>query len=69
MDYEAVQASIDTAVQSEMACLQSIGIERMTEIKKTTLNLLCLRDIARWTSKSMRRSIDSRDFNGAMLND
>ncbi|KAL1411153.1 Serine/threonine-protein kinase tel1 [Vanrija albida] len=68
MDYDAIQASIETAVQSELACLQAIGVERMTEIKKTTLNLLCLRDVARWTSNNMRRSIDSRDFNGTMLN-
>jgi hypothetical protein len=58
---------VDDTIHHEMSRLQQIGVERMTEIKAATINLLCLRDIAQWVSVPMQAAIDSSDFGGGPL--
>lgn len=67
-DYEVARNVVDDAIRAEMANLQQIGIERMTEIKKATLNLLCLRDVERWVSVPMQKALEQDDFEGGLLN-
>lgn len=59
---------VDTAIKSELLNLQRIGVERMTEIKHATTNLVCLRDIALWLSPPMQKAIDQGDFEGSLIN-
>lgn len=66
-DREAARAVVDMSIKEEMAYMQQIGVERMTEIQKAATNLLCLRDVARWISHPMQTAIDQGDFEGGLL--
>jgi ataxia telangiectasia mutated family protein len=66
-DYEVARFAVDEAIRGEMAYLQQIGVERMTEIKKATSNLLCLRDMQRWVSLPMQQALEQDDFEGRHL--
>lgn len=58
---------VDGAIRSEMARLQKIGVERMTEVKSATQNLLCLRDIAKWLSEPLQQAVNEGDFASGRL--
>ncbi|GMK57115.1 hypothetical protein CspeluHIS016_0309550 [Cutaneotrichosporon spelunceum] len=66
-DYEVARATVNDAICAEMAHLQKIGPERMTEIKKVAANLLCLRDVERWVSLPMQQALEQDDFEGRHL--
>jgi len=66
-DRETARRVVDDTIHHEMTRLQKIGVERMTEIKAATINLLCLRDIARWVSVPFQAAIDHSDFKGELL--
>lgn len=67
-DYDVARGAVDDAIRAEMVNLQQIGVERMTEIKKATVNLLCLRDVERWVSLPMQQALEQDDFEGRLLN-
>lgn len=66
-DYEVARGVVNEAIRAEMAHLQQIGVERMTEIKNVTANLLCLRDVERWVSLPMQQALEQDDFEGRRL--
>lgn len=66
-DAEVARRLVDETIRQEMSHLRKIGVERMTEIKSATVNLLCLRDIARWVSVPMQAAVHQSDFEGATL--
>ncbi|BEI92084.1 uncharacterized protein CcaverHIS019_0409040 [Cutaneotrichosporon cavernicola] len=66
-DYEVARRTVSEAIRAEMAHLQKIGVERMTEIKKVVANLLCLRDVERWVSLPMQQALEQDDFEGRYL--
>ncbi|KLT40283.1 hypothetical protein CC85DRAFT_157894 [Cutaneotrichosporon oleaginosum] len=66
-DYEVARGVVNDAICAEMAHLQEIGVERMTEIKKVTADLLCLRDVEHWVSRSLQQALEQDDFEGRPL--
>lgn len=66
-DREVARCAVDIAINAEMSRLQHTGIERMTEVKKTVVNLVCLHEVARWTSVPMQNALDQGDFEGHRL--
>ncbi|KAL7420991.1 Serine/threonine-protein kinase tel1 [Cryptotrichosporon argae] len=68
-DADAARLIVEDAIKGEVAHLQALGGERMEQIKQTTANLVCLRDVARWVSKPVQKALEENDFEGTLLSD
>ncbi len=66
-DQDAARLVALNAVRAEVGRLQGLGMERMAEIKQTTANLLCLREIVHWLSPEVQIAVNEGDFAGDTL--
>ncbi|WVW79405.1 hypothetical protein I302_101374 [Kwoniella bestiolae CBS 10118] len=58
-DREAALRIVNSSVKLEVDRLSGLGMERMAQIKKTTTNLLCLREAAHWLDGDFQSSLDN----------
>jgi ataxia telangiectasia mutated family protein len=66
-DKTAARAVVNVAIQAEMGHLEELGLERMAEIKRTSVNLICLRDVALWLSDSTQKALENGSFEDVAL--
>jgi ataxia telangiectasia mutated family protein len=66
-DVSVVKTAVQDSIRTEMGRLRNLGMERMTEIKKSNANLLCLREVALWQAPETRRAIEEADFGGSVI--
>ncbi|WWC63986.1 uncharacterized protein I303_106592 [Kwoniella dejecticola CBS 10117] len=57
-DREAALRCVNSSIKVEMERLSGLGMERMAQIKKTTVNLLCLREAAHWLDGGFQAEIE-----------
>ncbi|WRT69110.1 uncharacterized protein IL334_006094 [Kwoniella shivajii] len=62
-DSHAALSVVNSSIKVEIDRLSELGMERMAQIKKTTTNLLCLREAAHWLDNGLQTSIDMASNN------
>ncbi|WWC73055.1 uncharacterized protein I206_107020 [Kwoniella pini CBS 10737] len=62
-DQEAALRIVQSSIKVEMSKLNGLGMEMMAQIKKTTVNLLCLREAANWLDGGFQEKLD-KPLNG-----
>jgi ataxia telangiectasia mutated family protein len=60
-DQNAAKVLVDTAIRSEIGRLSDLGLERMAQIKDSSANLVCLREISLWLSEDTQRALTEGD--------
>lgn len=60
-DPNAAKLQVETAIRSEIGRLGGLGLERMAQIKESTANLVCLREISMWLSEDTQRALSEGD--------
>jgi ataxia telangiectasia mutated family protein len=56
-DQQAARGLVDVAIRSEIGRLGDLGLERMAQIKDSTANLVCLREISLWLGDSIQKAL------------
>ncbi|KAK8844109.1 hypothetical protein IAR55_006903 [Kwoniella newhampshirensis] len=68
-DEEAALRIVENSLAVEMKRLGSQGMERMTQIKSITANLLCLREAAKWLDPSFQAEMETGKQGGGPLSE
>lgn len=66
-DPQAARGLIDVAIQSEIGRLADLGLERMAQIKDSTANLVCLREISLWLDDGTQKALTDGDHSSKAL--
>ena len=66
-DPEIAKTFVFQALRAEVGHLQNLGMERMTQIKHITANLLCLREVAHWLSPQVQHALTDGEWQGNVL--
>jgi ataxia telangiectasia mutated family protein len=66
-DPQAARGLIDVAIQSEIGRLADLGLERMAQIKDSTANLVCLREISLWLDDGTQKALSEGDHSNKAL--
>jgi len=66
-DPQAARGLIDVAIQSEIGRLADLGLERMAQIKDSTANLVCLREISLWLDEGTQKGLAEGDHSNQAL--
>ena len=66
-DPEIARSFVFQALGAEVEHLHDLGMERMTQIKQITANLLCLREIAHWLSPPVQHALTNGECQGDVL--
>jgi ataxia telangiectasia mutated family protein len=56
-DQQAARGLVDVAIRSEIGRLGDLGLERMAQIKDSTANLVCLREISIWLGEDTQNAL------------
>lgn len=56
-DQQAARVLVDSAIRSETGRLGELGLERMAQIKSSTANLVCLREILSWLDEGTQKAL------------
>ena len=56
-DQQAARGLVDVAIRSEIGRLGDLGLERMAQIKDSTANLVCLREISLWLDNDTQKAL------------
>jgi ataxia telangiectasia mutated family protein len=56
-DQQAARGLVDVAIRSEIGRLGDLGLERMAQIKDSTANLVCLREISLWLDEDTQKAL------------
>ncbi|WVF65515.1 hypothetical protein IAT40_000243 [Kwoniella sp. CBS 6097] len=67
-DPEAALRVVNRSIQVEVGRLGGLGMERMAQIKRTTGNLLCLREAAQWLDPVFQASLETSSSASATAN-
>ncbi|WVQ63855.1 uncharacterized protein L199_002011 [Kwoniella botswanensis] len=62
-DTQAALKIVNESIKVEVDRLSGLGMERMAQIKRTTTNLLCLREAAHWLDNDFQSSLENAASN------
>jgi len=60
-DQQAARGLVDVAIRSEIGRLGDLGLERMAQIKDSTANLVCLREISLWLDDDTQKALSEEE--------
>ena len=66
-DQSVAKVLVDKAVRSEVGRLGELGLEQIAQIKQSSTNLVCLREIALWLDPETQAAIGAGNAQGAPL--
>jgi ataxia telangiectasia mutated family protein len=66
-DQQAARGLVDVAIRSEIVRLGDLGLERMAQIKESTANLVCLREISLWLDETTQQALADGDDSSEAL--
>lgn len=66
-DLSVAQAAVHDAINLEIGVLRECGVERMTQIKKTVTDLICLNEVQKWLDPATQADLDSRKTDSPRL--
>ncbi|RXK38992.1 hypothetical protein M231_03722 [Tremella mesenterica] len=66
-DLAAATKAVQEALTDGMTQLRGLGMERMAQVKQTTNNLLCLREIAHWLEPATQKALAEGDSESSVL--
>lgn len=61
-DQSIAKVLVDRAVRSEIGRLGDLGLEQMAQIKQSSTNLVCLREVALWLDAETQTALSSGDI-------
>lgn len=66
-DLVIAQKTVSTALDVHVGTLRDSGVEKITQVKKTVADLLCLHEIKQWLDPKLQRDLESRDIDTPSL--
>ena len=66
-DQQAARGLVDVAIRSEIGRLGDLGLERMAQIKDSTANLVCLREISLWLDEDTQKALSEGEGDNMAL--
>ena len=66
-DQSVAKVLVDKAVRTEVGRLGELGLEQIAQIKQSSTNLVCLREIALWLDPETQSAISTGDAQGPSL--
>lgn len=66
-DQQAVVTQVNKAIRTEISRMGQLGLEQMAQIKQSSSNLVCLREMALWLDDDTQQAIGTGNVDHASL--